>query len=632
METDLFETVRKRLCNAEAKFSAQRTELSGIEDVLRAFEKMYDVCETKQAAGEDTEAIQKLIDVSREKFDKALKSINSKLPTSGSSFDYGMWAHELQCELRLHDPFMLSFEFSSDDDDDGTNSAPTPSSRFSSVITNVLKPDASILKHVEGSSQRRMNRMSNITIVAWLFAVSCMLITLGFLTTDFVHSKKNLAISVQQVRESVMYLPAVSICSTVEGLPTFEDFPTREYPGHPLFTVTTFQNSFRGLSGRDPQSIFHYPNATASTTGSPIEKVYAGKNVTKCESDTSKMSVTRQRQSLFRFSVIRGNRPIGVTLDENPCRSCFRIGAGLRQQIGRNVERPPLTAPVSVNIAVSRVFSSCRVNLERRASQTASRYMISEIKKYLPDLEARGVLDFGPVATGTRAAKEIAINHLFAQAEMAILPYGYDRLCNVYFFAGFFYPSEDDGRVKIVYDAVSETWTDAPGTFMYTTETTTSDIGLGTNASETAAGARGAKAISVSRGLEIYTADPAKAAGTLLVDESQPSAVVDGPSDTFFYFMRSTSPFGGYEYSWKHDTMIVSLEQELKVLYNRFSMGFDYQEFATNTVKMQPTMSWPEYVTDVFEFIGLYTGICIFTLVSRAAGTRRIRQDARANL
>jgi hypothetical protein len=431
--------------------------------------------------------------------------------------------------------------------------------------------------------------------------------------------KKNLAISVEQVREDEINLPAISICSTVEGLPTFHELPTAEYPGHPLFIITTFQNIYKGQNS----STIRYPETAKSAADSMIEQVYHGSNLSKCTSDTSKMSVVRQRQSLFRQALGRNKSSIGVQYDPYPCRKCYRIGARTPLLVGNRANREPLTSPVSVKIALSRVFSSCRTRKERRGSDVPLLYMITELTRHYAALEQRGILDFGTALSGNETAKKETMKVMLDQASNDNINRNYDRLCGIYFFSGFFYPSEDAGNVKAEFDASIQEWKDVPGTTTYSTETAYVTSEALTASTLLSTGKTTSRDVSVARGVEIYFADPDTAAESILLDESIAPSVLDGPSDTLFYLKRSINNAGGVKYSSQHDSMQDLFESSNARRYNRISLGFDFEDFATNRVTMQPTMSWPEYVTDVLEFIALYTGICIFTLVSRAAGTGR---------
>eukprot|EP00171_Calliarthron_tuberculosum_P010512 IDg10512t1 len=76
------------------------------------------------------------------------------------------------------------------------------------------------------------------TYVAWSFAVMGMIFALGFLSRDFYTARTNFAIHIERQNISAP-LPAVTICAHMPRMPLFSEFPTKEYPGTPLFGVSS---------------------------------------------------------------------------------------------------------------------------------------------------------------------------------------------------------------------------------------------------------------------------------------------------------------------------------------------------------------------------------------------------------
>ena len=74
-----------------------------------------------------------------------------------------------------------------------------------------------------------------LSLIAWAFALFGMSISVGFLTSEFVHSLRNPTIHRELKAAESLALPALSLCNSMEGIPAFPDFPIEKYPGFPLF-------------------------------------------------------------------------------------------------------------------------------------------------------------------------------------------------------------------------------------------------------------------------------------------------------------------------------------------------------------------------------------------------------------
>jgi hypothetical protein len=604
MESEVFEMVRKNIVDAEWEYVQAKADIRGIKAVAKAIEKMRQVRGTVVADG-----IDRLIASSESKYSNALGSLGPAASPSQPVLDFKEWAHELQCAVKLHDPLLLSLDFSDagegalNDELVASQDTPkswrsvTPSSKVLLKMTPMGKHCDETFAYLEGSSKGTVRQFHAIAFCAWAFAVICMVLALGFLTKEFVKSQKNPAIRIKQVPSTELELPALSMCSSVEGLPSFHDYPKDGYPGHPLFAVSVLQN----LHDSDVATI-RYPSTTSSGF---IEETYLGADVAKCKKDTSMMSTSRARQALFRYSLERNISVIDVkTLDEAPCLKCFRVGATRRQRVSADKPRSPVEMPVTVSVSASRAFSACQIAVDTRPTVIYN-FFPEQLISHTLELETRGIVSF-PKGLTQRGR----VDAYSPSGQMDANAYK-EMYCSVYFFSGYFYPSEDAGKVSFEWSPESKTWKSigsakyspythersAPYTFGPGSDTAHKDVYFG-------------------RGIEVHYEDPQMAVkqGAQVSPDSFASSLL-GSSHTLAYLTRTHKSDGSIHFEADADEQLLDSLDVNGDRYIRWNVGFDYRDFATTTISVQPTLSWPEFVTDVFEFVGLFTGVCIFSMI-----------------
>lgn len=596
MDEIVFENVRKGLLEAESRYLRNTKEAHYMVSAINAVEKMYELRDAKIERGDETGPIDRLIADTEGRLQRELRVGGA---STQEPVDYKSWVHELQCALRLHDPFMLSFDSATGEEKDGEEIVAPHSFSTKSGVLTFLKKDDKMFNHWEGSSQRRVNRVNNMTIVAWTFASLAMLVTIGFLTSDFVSSQKNPGIHIEQIPASQLELPAISFCNPIEGLPSFDNFPTAEYRGIPLFTIAQIQNEH---SSPDGVSLV-YPNSTSQFSMGVIEETFEGRNKSKCLADTTKMSIERQRQGLFRGHVEKTSALVGHDIDPDPCLKCFRIGASKRQVVHENFAREITPYPLSITLLVLNALDVCRTMNGRSIYGSVGRNLMrNEVIKHSSELEAREILVLSPEYDGDI---ESAVNELRKLGATTL-----DRiLCNVYFFAGFFYPSENEGQVQYTFRNVSTpTWT-----FTGSMEYSFSTWDLEAPFAQSTDPERAAKDVFTLAGLELYFEDPNAAAGTELVSANSDAVYVNFGNDVSIAFDREDHKSGAAQYT--HQASNSNSDVVHAARYSRINLEFGYRFLATNQIVLQPSMSWSEYVTDIFEFVGLFTGVCIFSLI-----------------
>lgn len=613
MEEEFFCKIRSDLLLAEEQFSLSMNDGKDIRAVSRAIKEMRKFIALQIEDGEDTTGITALLTKTESKFRTALKPLENDRESSPSQsiLDFGVWAHELQCALRLQDPLLLSIESESVLNDDGSEYESVKNERgLTAKIFEHISPldkhgdkELKLVKEFDGKRFRKFNKM---TMLAWCFAVICLLITLVCLTKDFIHSQLNPGIRMEQVAADVLSAPAITVCNQNMGQPSFLNFPTKKYPGHPLFGISRVQNMHNGLFS---DNVFKSDNGTGISPY--ITPIYKGPGIPKCKNELGQMSINRARSSLFKYKLEKNISLIGVpSYDQFPCYQCFTFGAEHEQKLSKGKHRSTSDMPLSMEVFSSRIMAFCQLRQEN-TSPFLKTFFDLEFKAHFGNLTDAGIL-FVP-----KGLSEQNMTKLFQSSDHFYGRNLQEFFCSVYFFAGYFYPSEDAGNVRYEWSKAENKWNSIPGTRTYLAGT----VGKSTSGSRNynyafGPGHSSLLDIEYGMGIEVNYEEPEKAVlREGLLPLNAPVSFIDGPSVTKVYFNRRNEDEQGTIYD-AEITTLTDQEETFEKRYLQWSLGYDYRDFTTTKRSTQPSMSWPEFMTDIFEYIGLFTGKCIHWCVA----------------
>lgn len=615
MDSDVLHKVRDRLVKAESEFTLRSLEMSGLERVLQVLQKLRTLRDERTAHSEETddidgllnESMQKLVDIlSREENDEDLLD-----------FDFLAWSHEIENDPRLNDPFMLSL---GDGSDEEVEAMPSSSRRLESYSVKTATTFLSILKsngkltnqqELVQLNQERDDRFFCFTTMAWALAVLGMVITIGFLAADFWLAQRNLAIQIERLDSPSLELPAITVCSHVPSLPSFIEQPTEEYPGVPLFGISAFRRlNGSGLNSGMQELVF--PHANPSALNSPIENVIVAEDGAACRSETNGTWGTREMESTQRLNSLtfHSNNQSSST-SEGLCYHCFRVGARIIETLYASTanERSQLFAPaVQVDIFQSALFDICQFDSSRR-DNPPKRALANEILSHVDSLVSRDILDF--------AGAEYEV--LFEQVTSRNYKEASDFLCNVYFFSGYFYPSVDSPDIQYTYNAANKTWLETGDGPFYSARSHPDDAPsiFGPGAEDLK------KDTYVVRGVRVLVEKAEDARRSNVVSPRKSFAILDNQKVYVLNFKKRLVR-GSTEYSTKIQSYVQEKGLASFTAYNIFGLGFNFQTFSSENVLQTSTMSWPEFLTDVFEFIGLFTGVLISSILFPPASNKVI--------
>lgn len=612
----IVDRVAGQLLIAEHVYEETAANLDGLERTLRLLRKTLQIREEKAQNFEETGPLDKLLVEYHTKLEQILKAEPENVHSI--QLDFTEWANAIESNVQTLDSFMLSFESVAGESDsektrpvrifsrrDGTLSSrsrwyrDTLPSRGATTFLQVLKSNGKFMDTSETLQQgyEREEHYFYMTTAAWTLAVVGMMITIGFLSGDFRAAQRNLAIEIERTGPTSLRLPAVTICGNPKNVPAFRDYPTKRYPGLPLFGVSQLIRNDR--SGGRSERLLYLKDSSAKNSNQTFMEDVVVTTGSRFMSRARGFDVKRELKSLRDIRAAGSFESLGDSDDGNFY--CVRIGKKEKEILQpfeyRNTTEA-VTPSVEIRVFKSRLFSACRSKFLQR-DRLINQVFISELRLFADQLEKRGILDFD------------GFNHSVLEESLLDLraPYHIDFYCNVYFFSGFFYPSLDDANISYKYDPTNPSrWKKTGSGPYYSAYSWKKDapliIGPDTSAisNET----------YTLLGLRLFAQNADDADDSGAVKPSTVISVVDTTQTSTIVFQR-VQVQGKIEYHVREERSFSP--KTARKIVDVFQIKMDFSTFATERIRASPTMSWPEFLTDVFEFVGLFTGICIFTLI-----------------
>lgn len=610
-EVDIISAVQKKVLEAEEEHVRLNQELDGFERVLEVINKLGKVREVKAQQFEETGPIENLIGESYIRLKQVLA--DEVYQNESNDIDFYQWVSEIEGDIRAQDPMMLSFDSGSDEDrearSDRTRSfgirtrEGSVSSKSAGTVLDILKSNGNLKVKADaaGDIGSKDDQLFWLTTGAWAFAVIGMMITIGFLTGDFLASQKSVAIQIERTAPAPLQLPVITICNDLPNVPAFADLPSKEFHGLPLFAISAINRSKGPSSSGNATKIF-YPQTLPQSKNSPVEDVVVAKDGKGFLQAERGFDVKREQESLYFI------RDVGS--DQNQYQGskgfyCFRIGL----KDGEKIEpysfdsSSSLAQPaVQLKVFKLKMLGACRAQSLRTQFSILTAFM-SELLLHAENLQERGILDFNGASFSVLQSESILVYKRFGPDAIA------DFFCNVYFFSGYFYPSADKANIKYRYNKnLNSRWEQTGSGPYYTVFSWQKGapqlIGPDRRALEN-------DTFSLD-GIRVYAEAPENAKISGIVSPASRISILTSSNTVKFIFRRMY--IGGknrYRFQKGVHQMLPPYHSSLTT----FKIALDFSTFETEKVLTGPTMSWPEFITDVFEFVGLFTGICIFTLI-----------------
>lgn len=451
----------------------------------------------------------------------------------------------------------------------------------------------------------KYNRRIMFIALAWMFALSGLFASIAFLTRDFINAQQNLAVKVIRLPETPKRLPAITVCADEFSLSPFHDYPTPQYPGLPLLVITMISRTGRVIN--QPAGDLQYPDTLPGRPGSPVEFVQVTDDEKECQKPG--FDIERENRSLSMTNLLSMFSSAGT--NSSLCRHCFRFGYNTEEILEPFKKQASIASfepAIKLIVSKSRLFGLCQTTFKATILQTEA-IVIRELYNHASELEQRGILDFNgynysEILTSIRRQKVTRYAEFY---------------CNVYFFSGYFYPLLSKTNISYRYTGKSPHVWEKVGTGPYF-----SPYLWNLSAPTTAGPNREAieKDVYGLNGLRLFVEDQASARPKFVPSSTEFTML--GLFDAFSTFaFKRMNVFGNIEY---RATQLLAEEKTVRAGFvEHFHIGFDFNLFEEERFFTYSTMSWSEYITDLFEFMGLFTGICIFTLI--VAPANRIKPE-----
>lgn len=453
-----------------------------------------------------------------------------------------------------------------------------------------------------------------VSRIAWFTAITLMILAITFISIDFYQSKVNPALSSSLSVFDRLQLPVVWGCISYSFIPSFlnQRF-SREFVGTPTWVLRSYTN-------RENGEVLTYP----WTHDQVAEDVIIGPEG-KCGDAMHYMSARNIRN--------------GMRMNNNStrCYSCYRVGnlkpvwVDYRSTLNRSDGALTLEFSMQVELEFcleqGAMWNSFMRESIRRQLVTHGRRLVD--KGALVVLDPPGDYEFA-ITHGFHAIQEELRNHGHALAIAEVY-------CNLYLFSGVFYPVRPSDQARFQFDnrLGAQAWTrlSDPGVYLPIHSNyrivEESDVNVSRYFSDMYNVSSIWQTINTKPSLMMYslenrdnvTAQPG------IMDFS---AVLKHDSNALLLYAKKIEQGSvSYASNYYEGTMKKSL---IVYPYRSSNVSFDFASFNVQQNKKVFTTTPAEFLTDLFEYVGLFTGVCAYSLlVSPARIYLRRAQKQRTN-
>lgn len=428
-----------------------------------------------------------------------------------------------------------------------------------------------------------------MALIAWSLAFLGLIVSLVFLTRDFISSRNETASTVKYEMSDTLDLPKLWFCTAETALPAFNEMPS-QYRGEPLFWVDFVKgtNAHLNVTFPDTRGLSQFGMVTIGAKGQPC-------NASKA-------------MDPILFYEENGTKP--------PCFHCLSMIRNPALRIDRN--RPGQSAlkhfssHAAIRLSHQSFISRCRT-VQHGINKPLYRFFREQMKEHSSNLEQRGILNFGQYD-----AKNISHEHLlwptfragfnnasedFKMADVL------DMFCNVYLFSGYFYPSTAPD-VRFSFNGPSLRWTRSgkgpyyPASF---SEYHTKTKGILLNPSMVI-GKEKYESVSSLSGANLYIMTNASRVGN-----AETMAVLSPAEIASISFSRND--INGKEV-FQTEVLRSFLEyRDKRAASYVYFVDFRFKSFFTRLITKQQAMSWTAFLADFFGLTSLFLDISVYTLI-----------------
>lgn len=443
---------------------------------------------------------------------------------------------------------------------------------------------------------------------AWALALALMVVAIVFASVQFAESRSSSALSTGVSHYDQLDLPVIWACLTKPMFPMFENFPNQSYVGWQIWGLRSYTNVETGETYSYPQTeeVVSEPKILGPDDYCNDKMRYL-----------SKQTIDNANELLF---------------ETDPrCYSCLRIGIKkpVVLEYKRAINRP--AGAVALEFALLKDLDYCFTQ-----DIPPHGFPRSNLKA---DLKRHGQLlvKSGAVILENGIGIDFALDFGFESFDQLLDPY--QRIeaeasvfCNLFFFSGVFYPVREKERARYRFDMGKgvEAWEPLgdPKNFV------SLKIKSGLHRIDSTNRTKMLEDFRLARLDSIYVAQSSVKIYSTENTTQQPTAadlsgvLRENANDVMVYTKKVEGEYGHFSSRIQRGTARVF---QVPSRFQRFNISLDFAAFDVEVNVEVPTTTWAEFLTDVFEYVGLFTGICAYSLLVSPAKMylRRIQKHER---
>lgn len=422
-----------------------------------------------------------------------------------------------------------------------------------------------------------------------------MMVAIMFLIIDFWYAQNNPSVSTTIVENNTLQLPVIFACLSVPNIPTFENLSREQFAGEPLWGLSTYSNDQKN-------QFLKYPKTKdVLTTPSLLG------NEAVCSSSLQHLSLR---------GTLLGLTPWGNA--SRRCFSCLKIGVKQPIVLSASPEKHRPAGPIKLGFSFSRYLSFCFNGLADGFNIILMNNLRETIKRSSQQLLEKRIVQMVSNKNGSRdleVAFDIGFNPYVKKRKSRVLRQRLEAelLCNLYFFSGHFFPIEPGTAVQYSFDINRElnAWQPVgdlsnvfriPTSYMEVYNRTTILEGIRNDN-------YGNRIVFSLPGIYIYSMGDNS--------DGQPSFrnkldwIVGRETCLIRFTKHIENEVVTYGYSIQRTGIGTSITNDM---FSRVQLSLDFETFSTEVVTKRPTTSFVEFCTDLFEYAGLFTGVCVYSM------------------
>lgn len=472
-------------------------------------------------------------------------------------------------------------------------------------------PKWSLSHYLHSVASTREKRL--VAVSAWIVALTGLIISLVFVTQDFLDGRKELASTVRYVDTEEFELPSLWFCAVDTSLPFFSNLPNDKFYGSPLLWLEFVRGTSKKLDTRYPETrdMPQFEVINVNSLGQPCGQLDWMDPVIFQLENTLKPTCFHCI-SIMRRPALVIQKPDDVEEDEDEDEERLRDDD---DDDDDEMDPADVGGMATFRVAQNMILPSCRMSAIG-LTVTSMMFMRMEIKKHHRELEQRGTLDFN----GTDPSKNENDGYLWppyrlglqnTTADFSVYDI-VDMLCNVYLFSGFFYPSKSKD-IRFKFNSKYLRWSRSGNGTYYPPDFSSS---YGTVSEETTNTIRGNTTIGELGGgkYDVFSGVAVQVMTNESVMGQAETLVVLEPRDMASVRLSKSMIYGKESYT-KEVVRTQMTRADVHSLNNVYYLEVGFSTYLTRVVSDQLTVSWSAFIADFFGITSLFLDVSVYTLI-----------------